>query len=70
MINGVKSAAVSSTYANVVKNDTKDVAKSSNEPKNSTSQTKAEAIKEKIASGEYKLNFEEVAKKMAEELLS
>ena len=71
MIKGVNSAVINSAYANnVVKNDMKDVAKGSNESKSATSQNKTEALKEKIASGEYKIDLDRVAKKMAEELLS
>ncbi len=71
MIKGVNGAAISSAYANnVAKNDIKDVAKGSNQPKSATSQNKIEALKEKIASGEYAIDLDQVAKKMAEELLS
>lgn len=71
MINGVKSAAISSAYANnVAKNGTKDAAKGTGEAKNATAQSKTEALKERIENGEYKIDLDQVAKKMAEELLS
>ena len=71
MINGVNGGAVNSAYANnAAKNDTKDVSRSAGEPKKAQMQTKAEAIKEKIAAGEYRIDLDQVARKMAEELLS
>ena len=71
MINGVKSAAISSAYANnVAKSGTKDAAKGTSEAKSATAQTKTETLKERIEAGEYKIDLDRVAKKMAEELLS
>ncbi|SFV51490.1 hypothetical protein MNB_SM-7-319 [hydrothermal vent metagenome] len=69
MINGVNSATIKSTYANdITKQNTKDVSK--DRTKEMASQNKLEVLKEKIASGEYKIDLDQVAKKMAEELLS
>jgi len=46
MINGVKSAAISNTYANNVAKNGKDVTKGANETKNTTAQSKTETLKE------------------------
>jgi len=70
MINGVKSAAISNTYANNVAKNGKDVTKGANETKNTTAQSKTETLKERIESGEYRIDLDQLAKKMAEELLS
>lgn len=71
MVNGVKSAAISSTYANnVVKNGSKDTAKGSAEAKRATPESKIETLKKRIKGGEYKIDLDRVAKKMVEELLS
>ena len=72
MINGVKSATISSAYAsNIAKDGTKDADnKSTSETKNTTAQSKTQMLKERIESGEYKIDLDQVAKKMAEELLS
>ena len=72
MINGVNSATVNSAYANnVAKDGTKDAARSAGTSKNATAQqSKTEALKAKIDAGEYRIDLDRVAKKMAEELLS
>ena len=71
MINGVQNAALNGAFSNnVTKSDVREVAKGSNEPRKVTSQVKTEALKQKIAAGEYKIDLDRVARKMAEELLS
>ena len=72
MTNGVSSASVSSAYTNsLTKNasNAKEGARS-DVSKNETAKSKIETIKEKIASGEYEVDIDSLAKKMAEELLS
>ncbi len=71
MVNGIKSATVGSAYAN-------SIAKSANQKEGSiksseksvTNQTKVDRIKEQIDAGEYKIEIDKTAKKMAEELIS
>ena len=71
MTNGVLGSTVSSAYANnLVKNSSlreqaKDVSS-----KNVKQESKTEQIKAQIDSGEYKIDIDKVAEKMAEELLS
>ena len=71
MVNGVKGGAISNAYTNnVAKNGMKDATKNMSSVKNAASQSKAETLKERIEAGEYKIDLDQVAKKMAEELLS
>ena len=71
MVNGVNSATINSAYANnIAKSDAKEAARGANGFKNAASQNKVETLKEKIAAGEYTVDLDRLARKMAEELLS
>ena len=70
MTNGVNGSKVNVSIANnTIKNQERARAQSGDMQKKNEL-TKTEALKEKIASGEYKIDINAVAKKMAEELLS
>ena len=73
MTNGVTSSTLSSTYANnVAKNSGTKNASTLKETsdKGVKSETKLESLKQQIESGEYKVDVDALAKKMAQELLS
>ncbi len=69
MTNGVKSSTVGSAYVNVLsKNQNAKEGVKESGPKGPKENTRLDAIKEKIESGEYKVDVDKLAKKMAEEL--
>jgi anti-sigma28 factor (negative regulator of flagellin synthesis) len=71
MTNGVYSSTVGSTYANTISKNasSKDGVKEANQ-KGIKQQDKLQQIKEQIESGNYKIDIDKLAKKMAEELIS
>ncbi len=71
MTNGVKSSTISSTYAKTVakQTGTKDAVGKQDGKQTLEGKTKLENIKSQIENGEYKIDIDRLAKKMAEELL-
>ena len=70
MTNGIQSSNAGMTLANTtVKNEERAKAQSGN-TQNKAELTKTQILKEQIAAGEYTIDIDTVARKMAEELLS
>jgi len=71
MTNGVGSSTIGSAYANnIAKNSGTKVSENSNSDKGLENKTKVDQIKSQIESGNYKIDIDKLAKKMAEELIS
>jgi anti-sigma28 factor (negative regulator of flagellin synthesis) len=71
MTNGVLSSTVSSAYANnLAKNSSLKEGSKDVSMKNDKQETKVEKLKAQIESGNYKIDIDKLAKKMAEELIS
>ena len=73
MTNGVLNATLSSNYANkMTQNSVKEQNSKSSVSQNKTvkQESKVEQLKAQISSGEYKVDIDALAKKMAEELRS
>ena len=68
MTHGVSSATVGSAYANTLTKNT--AQKEAIKGESFKQQTRVEKLKEQINSGEYKVDIDSLAKKMAEELVS
>jgi len=71
MTNSIGTSTISSAYANTLSKNSS-VKGSFNQGSGGikSDQKKVDAIKDQIASGEYKIDIDKLAKKMAEELMS
>jgi len=72
MTNGIGASTISSAYANTLSKNS-GVKGSSNQEQQKgvkNNQQRLDVIKDQIASGEYKVDINELAKKMAEDLMS